>query len=165
MIKIDLIITVDCGITSVDEVRYAKNKGIDVIITDHHEPKEILPKAIAVVNPKIKNNDLEFTELAGVGVVFKLLMAISEKLNLPEDSYLKYLDFVSLGTIADIVPMLSENRIIQKYGLEFFKKSISPAINLLYNKYIENFDETTISFQIAPRINASRETSVKKILL
>lgn len=153
--KPSLIITVDCGITSIDEVEYAKTKNIDVIITDHHEPQEALPKAIAVVDPKIKNAKVKFQELAGVGVTFKLLMGISEKLKLDKSSYLQYLDFVALGTVSDIVPMLSENRIIEKYGLEAFKSSTNPVISILYNKYKESFDETTISFQIAPRINAS----------
>ncbi len=153
--KIDLIITVDCGITSIKEVEYAKTKNIDVIITDHHEPQEELPKAIAIVNPKRHESKAKFRELAGVGVVFKLLMALTEKLKLDKSSYMQYIDLVALGTISDIVPMLSENRIIEKYGLEEFKKSKNPAISVLYDKYNEGFNESTISFQIAPRINAS----------
>ncbi len=167
--KINLIITVDCGSTSIEEVEYVKKHGIDVVITDHHEVPDKMPKAIAVVNPKRKGSKIKFTELAGVGVSFKLLMGIAEKLNLDEDSYIKYLDLVAMGTISDIVPMLSENRIIAKHGLEAFKNSSNPVISLLYNKYKENFDETTISFQIAPRINASgrlgKEDIAMKFLL
>lgn len=165
--KIDLIITVDCGITSLEEVEYAKENGLDIIITDHHEPLEELPDAIAVVDPKIESNlnKAKFRELAGVGVAFKLIVGISEKLNLDQNSYLKYLDIVALGTISDIVPMLSENRIIQKNGLEMFKKSSNPAISLLYNKYINEFNESTISFQIAPRINASGRLGKEEVAM
>ena len=165
--KINLIITVDCGITSLEEVEYAKENGLDIIITDHHEPLEELPDAIAVVDPKIESNlnKAKFRELAGVGVAFKLIVGISEKLNLDQNSYLKYLDIVALGTISDIVPMLSENRIIQKNGLEMFKKSSNPAISLLYNKYINEFNESTISFQIAPRINASGRLGKEEVAM
>ena len=167
--KIDLIITVDCGISSIEEVDYANKNGIDVIITDHHEPQEKLPNAIAVVDPKIKSDKVKFQELAGVGVVFKLIIALSEKLNLPTESYCKFIDFVAMGTIADIVPLLSENRIITKYGLERFKDSENPVIKFLYNENKDSFNETTISFNIAPRINASgrlgREDVAMKFLL
>lgn len=112
--KIDLIITVDCGSTSIDEVEYVKQKGMDVIITDHHEVQDEIPKAIAVVNPKRKSKKVKFTELAGVGVTFKLIMGVSERLQLDKKTYLQYLDLVAMGTVSDIVPMLSENRIIGK---------------------------------------------------
>lgn len=163
--KIDLIITVDCGISSIEEVDYAIEKGIDVIITDHHEPQEKLPGAIAVVDPKIKSNKVKFDELAGVGVVFKLIMGINEKLKLPEDLYLKYIAFVAMGTISDIVPLLSENRIITTYGLQAFKDSSNPVIKFLYNEYKEKFSESTISFNIAPRINASGRLGKEQVAM
>ena len=109
-----LMITVDCGITSIDEVKLAKSLGIETIITDHHEPSDILPNALAVIDCKRKDNVYPFRELAGVGVVFKLCQAISIKLKLEEKEYLKYLDIVSIGTISDIVPLKDENRIITR---------------------------------------------------
>ena len=113
-----LMITVDCGITAVDEVEYAKTFGIETIITDHHEPGDEIPKALAVVDNKRKDNKYPFRELAGVGVAFKLAQAISMKMNLEEKEYLKYLDIVAIGTISDIVPLVDENRVITKLGLK-----------------------------------------------
>lgn len=110
----NLLITVDCGITSVEEVDYATELGLDVIITDHHEPKEELPKALAVIDNKRKDSTYPFRELAGVGVAFKIIQAISIKLDLKQEEYLKYLDIVAIGTVADIVPLLDENRVIAK---------------------------------------------------
>ena len=116
--KYNLIITVDCGISGIEEVEYANSLGIETIVTDHHEPGETLPKALAVVDAKRKDNQYPFNSLAGVGVVFKLIQAISQKLNLEEKEYLKYLDLVCLGTISDIVPLIDENRVITKLGLK-----------------------------------------------
>ena len=97
--KYDLMITVDCGITGIEEVGYAKKLGIETIVTDHHEPGEELPNAIAVVDCKRKDNKYPFRELAGVGVAFKLCQALSQRLNLEEKEYLKYLDIVDLKKI------------------------------------------------------------------
>lgn len=119
--KTDLMITVDCGITEIENVEYANNLGLETIITDHHEPLDSLPNAFAVINPKISYNKYPFRELAGVGVVFKLIQAISIRLNLNPKEYLKYLDLVCLGTISDIVPLEDENRIITKLGLKLIK--------------------------------------------
>lgn len=113
-----LMITVDCGITAVEEVEYAKTFGIETIVTDHHEPAETLPDALAVIDCKRKDNKYPFRELAGVGVAFKLAQAISMKMNLEEKEYLKYLDIVAIGTISDIVPLVDENRVITKLGLK-----------------------------------------------
>ena len=118
-----LMITVDCGITAVDEVEYAKTFGIETIITDHHEPAEELPKAIAVVDAKRKDNKYECRNLAGVGVVFKLIQALSIKLGLDPKEYLKYLDIVCVGTISDIVPLTDENRVIVKLGLKLVEQT------------------------------------------
>ena len=153
--KYDLMITVDCGITGIKEVEYAKKLKIETIITDHHEPGEELPNAIAVVDCKRKDNIYPFREFAGVGVALKLCQAISKKLNLREESYLKYLDIVALGTISDIVPLVDENRVITKLGMMLVNKTknygLAALLNLTgYNK----IDSTTISFGVAPRINA-----------
>ena len=100
-----LMITVDCGISAIEEVKYASELGIETLITDHHEPGEKLPEALAVVDAKRKDNTYQCRNLAGVGVVFKLIQAISIRLGLEEKEYLKYLDIVCIGTISDIVPL------------------------------------------------------------
>lgn len=152
---IQLMITVDCGISGVEEAEYAKSKGIDVIITDHHEPGETLPDAIAVVDAKIKTNKYPFNQLAGVGVVFKLIQALSMKLGLEEKQYLKYLDLVCLGTISDIVPLVDENRVIAKLGLKLVNVSKNIGLRtLLISAGYKTADSNTISFGIAPRVNA-----------
>ena len=118
-----LVITVDCGISGIDEIEYANSLGIETLITDHHEPAEMLPNALAVVDAKRKDNKYPFNQLAGVGVVFKLIQAISIKLNLEEKEYLKYLDIVCIGTISDIVPLVDENRVIAKLGLKLIAQT------------------------------------------
>ena len=151
----NLMITVDCGITGIDEVEYAKELGIETIVTDHHEPGESLPNAIAVVDCKRKDNTYPFRELAGVGVAFKLCQAISQKLNLDEKQYLKYLDIVALGTISDIVPLKDENRVITKLGLMLLKQTKNCGlVSLLNIAGYRKIDSTAISFGVAPRINA-----------
>ena len=151
----NLMITVDCGITCAQEIEFAKEFGIETIVTDHHEPGEELPKAIAVVDCKRKDNKYPFRELAGVGVTFKLCQAISQKLNLEEKEYLKYLDIVALGTISDIVPLKDENRVITKLGLKLIKQTKNCGlVSLLNLAGYSKIDSTAISFGIAPRINA-----------
>ena len=150
-----LMITVDCGISGVEETEYAKSKGIDVIITDHHEPGEKLPNAIAVVDAKIKTNRYPFNQLAGVGVVFKLIQALSIRLKLDEKEYLQYLDLVCLGTISDIVPLVDENRVIAKLGLKLVNVTKNIGLRtLLESAGYTVADSNTISFGIAPRVNA-----------
>ena len=150
-----LIITVDCGITGYDEIEYAKTLGIDTVVTDHHEPPERLPDAIAVVDCKRKDNKYPFNGLAGVGVAFKLTQALAIKLNLPEESYLKYLDIVCVGTISDIVPLVDENRTISKLGLRLVKQTRNIGLKVLLESIgYKKIDSNTISFGIAPRINA-----------
>ena len=151
----ELMITVDCGISAIDEINYATSLGIETIVTDHHEPGEDIPKALAVIDNKRKDSKYPFRELAGVGVVFKLIQAISIKLDLPEEEYLKYLDIVCIGTISDIVPLVDENRVITKLGLMLVKQTRNVGLRAIlqvsgYNK----IDSNTISFGIAPRINA-----------
>lgn len=153
--KFDLMITVDCGISGIEEVEYANSLGIETIVTDHHEPGELLPNALAVVDCKRKDNEYPFNQLAGVGVVFKLIQAISQKMNLEEKECLKYLDLVCVGTISDIVPLVDENRVIAKLGLKLVEvtKNIGLKILIEMSGY-KSIDSNTISFGIAPRINA-----------
>ena len=151
-----LIITVDCGITSIKEIEYAKKFGIDVIITDHHEPSEEIPKAIAIIDAKRKNNKYPFNQLAGCGIAFKLTQALSIKRNLNENIYLKNLDIVAIGTISDLVPIVDENRVIVKLGLMLLKQTKNIGLKLLLKKsQIKEIDSTSISFGITPRINAA----------
>lgn len=152
-----LMVTVDCGITAVDEVSHAKFCGLDVIVTDHHECREILPEADAVVNPCRPDSTYPFRELAGVGVAFKLVHALCMRMGKGE-AYLEYLDLVSLGTVADVVPLIGENRIIVKYGLPIIEKTTIPGLQALIevaglkDKPLTSFG---VSFGLAPRINAA----------
>ena len=153
---IDLIITVDCGISAIDEIEYVRSLGMDIIITDHHEVGEKLPNAIAVIDAKRKDNTYPFRSLAGVGVVFKLIQAISIKLDIKPEEYLKYLDLVCVGTIADIVPLEGENRTIAKLGLMLIKVTKNLGLReLIKSSGYKEIDSNTISFGVAPRINAS----------
>ena len=153
---ISLIITVDCGISAVEEVEYANTLGMDVCITDHHECSDTLPKAISIVNPKRPDSTYPFNSLAGVGVTFKVLSAIVKRLGLDENEYLKYLDIAAVGTIADIVPLVGENRIITANGLELLAKTKNEGLKALMKvARIEKVDSDNVSFGIAPRINAS----------
>ena len=150
-----LIITVDCGISCIEEIEYANELGIEVIVTDHHEPGEEIPKCLAVIDAKRKDNHYPFNQLAGVGVVFKLIQAISIKLNLDAKEYLKYLDIVCVGTISDIVPLVDENRVITKLGLKLVERTKNIGLKtLLESTGYKEINSTTISFGIAPRINA-----------
>ena len=150
-----LIITVDCGISGNNEIDLAYSLGMEVIVTDHHEPLEILPKALAIIDCKRKDNKYPFKSLAGVGVVFKLIQAISIKLGLEEKEFLKYLDLVSIGTISDIVPLIDENRVIAKLGLKLAEVTKIPGLkSLLISAGYKEVNSNTVSFGIAPRINA-----------
>ena len=150
-----LMITVDCGISAIDEIKYATSLGIETIVTDHHEPGEDIPKALAVIDNKRKDSNYPFRELAGVGVVFKLIQAITIKLGLSEEEYLKYLDIVCIGTISDIVPLVDENRVITKLGLMLVKQTRNVGLRaILQVSGYSKIDSNTISFGVAPRINA-----------
>ncbi len=150
-----LIITVDCGISGTVEVEYAYSLGLEVIVTDHHEPLDELPNALAVIDCKRKDNKYPFNSLAGVGVSFKLIQAIGIKLKLDEKEYLKYLDIVAIGTISDIVPLVDENRVIAKLGLKLVEVTKSPGVKALLNVAgYKEVNSNTVSFGIAPRINA-----------
>ena len=151
----ELMITVDCGISAIDEIDYATELGVETIITDHHEPGNEIPKALAVIDNKRKDSTYPFRELAGVGVAFKLIQALGTKLGLKEESYLKYLDIVCLGTISDIVPLVDENRVIAKLGLMLVEQTKNMGLKSIINSSgYKKIDSTTISFGVAPRINA-----------
>lgn len=150
-----LMITVDCGISGIEEIDYANRLGMEVIVTDHHEPLEELPKGVAVIDPKRKDSRYPFRGLAGVGVVFKLIQALGRVLQLEEKEYLKYLDLVCVGTISDIVPLVDENRVITKLGLRLVEKTKNIGLReLIKASGFQAIDSNTISFGIAPRINA-----------
>ena len=153
--KYTLMITVDCGISGIEEIEYANLLGIETIVTDHHEPLDILPDAVAVIDPKIKGNTYPFNQLAGVGVVFKLIQAISKRLELDEKEYLKYLDLVAIGTISDIVPLINENRVIAKLGLKLVEVTKNLGLKTLLSSLgYQKINSMCISFGVAPRINA-----------
>ena len=152
----NLIITVDCGIKAIEQVRYAHSLGIDVIITDHHLPGEKLPAAVAILNPHRNGENYPFKELSGVGVAFKLLQGIFDSQN--QDSLLWNLDLVALGTLADSVSLYDENRIFGKFGLKIPERgkniglyALKERVKLLNKKVTEN----NIAFELAPRLNAT----------
>jgi single-stranded-DNA-specific exonuclease len=157
---INLLITVDCGITGHEEIQRASALGIDVIVTDHHEPPEVLPEAYGIINPKVPNSGYPFPELAGVGVVFKLVEALMfdfKGKSGRQEVLDKFLDLVALGTIADIVPLLGENRIIAKFGLEKLSKTRNLGLQALLKLTgfaDRKMDPMVVSYGLAPRINA-----------
>lgn len=164
---VTLIVTVDTGITAIEEIKHAQEIGIDVVVTDHHECREELPDAYAVVNPHRKDSEYPFRELAGVGVAFKLITAmemlrVSDKTQAIRNVYEKYADLVTLGTIADVMPMVDENRNIIHFGLLKIKKNPRPGIRALLEKAGTSpakCGTTSISFGVAPRINAAGRMS------
>ncbi len=155
---VKLIITIDCGTSDVEAVLHAKTKGVDVIVTDHHEPPAVLPDAVAIVNPKL--GTYPFTELCGAAVVFKLAQAL---LSRTEHSLIAgaekwWLDMVGIATIADMVPLIGENRVLARYGLQVLRKSRRPGLQQLLrkNKVEQHYlTEEDIGFTIGPRINAA----------
>ncbi len=156
---VTLLITVDCGITAVKEIAYAKELGIETIITDHHECKEETPDAFCLLNPKQPDCKYPFKRLAGVGVAFKLLQALTIKMHFHMRELIdEYIDFVAIGTIADVMPLVGENRIIVKRGLELLKYTVNRGIRALADVAEINLSDVqtgTIGFMLAPRINAA----------
>lgn len=155
--KASVIISVDTGITANAEVEYAKEKYIDCIITDHHEPGEVTPNAAAVVNPKLSGPDGVGRELAGVGVAFKFAQGLYRKLGQDESELNEHLDLVALGTSADVVPLVHENRILTHFGIDQIMRSSKPGLkSLVFECDLMGKEITTsqIVFIIAPRINA-----------
>lgn len=164
---VGLVITVDCGIRDIEAVKYAKSIGLEVIITDHHIPSDTLPDAFAVINPKREDCPFPFKELAGCGVAFYFLIELRAHLrksgffnNSKEPNLKEYLDLVTIGTIADMVPLIGPNRIFVKYGLDEINKTKKKGLKILREDLlIETLDVRSISFRMAPRINASGRVS------
>lgn len=154
-----LIVTVDCGSRSVEEIAYAKEKGIDVVITDHHEVGARLPDAIAIVNAKREDSTYAFRDLAGVGVAFKLVTALQTIFDdLPPGLEKWLLDLVALGTVCDVVGLVDENRVLVRWGLEVIKKTRRPGLRALAQVSqtpLQEIDTTTFGFRFGPRLNAS----------
>ncbi|MCB5260829.1 MAG: single-stranded-DNA-specific exonuclease RecJ [Candidatus Cloacimonetes bacterium] len=154
-----LIVSVDCGVNAIEEIRAITQMGMEIIITDHHNPKAELPPALAIINPKIPGCKYPFPHLAGVGVAYKLLIAIYHKMGIDStENILKYMDLVAVGTIADIVPLIGENRIFAHIGLQHLIEMKNLGLNALIQLCGLNqrtLDTTDIVFGIAPRINAA----------
>ena len=168
-----LLITVDCGITAVGEVEFAKLQGMDVVITDHHTCKEKIPAAAAVVNPKLPDSEYGFEGLAGVGVAFKLVLALTmEMKGNTREIFDRYAELAAIGTIADVVPLVDENRVIADKGLAILDKTRREGLKAVLR--VAGADKrpittSTVAFGIAPRMNAagrlgSAETSVELLL-
>lgn len=152
-----LLITVDSGITAEEEAVFAKELGLRLIITDHHECKEKLPDAVAVVNPRRMDSEYPFRELAGVGVAFKVICAL-EKDRPIADLLKEYADVVAVGTIADVMPLVEENRIIVSYGLNYLQHTKNYGLKALMQKLgldTKVVTSNSVSFIMAPRINAA----------
>jgi single-stranded-DNA-specific exonuclease len=163
-----LIISVDCGIKSIELVEYAKANGIDFIICDHHLPDIILPSAVAILNPKQSGCQYPYKELCGCGVAFKLITALSRALSLPEDMYLIYLDLVAIAIAADIVPMSGENRALCFLGLKKINENPNHGIRALMtlSGLATPASITSLVFTIAPRVNAAgRMDDARKAVL
>jgi len=153
---ISLIIALDCGIKSIDHVNYAKSKNIDFIICDHHRPGDILPDAVAVLDPKREDCSYPYDELCGCGVGFKLIQALAENRNQTIDDLIEYLDLVATAIAADIVPITGENRVLAKFGLEVINSNPRPGIKaLIQNVKKKVLTITDVVFIVAPRINAA----------
>lgn len=152
-----LIISLDCGIKSIELIEYAKNLGIDFIVCDHHMPDDILPPAVAILNPKQKDCNYPFKDLCGCGVGFKLICALSAKLGLPDNTAYKYLDLVATAIAADIVTMVDENRILAYYGLKKANTDPNPGIKALMqlSGVKKEMLISSLVFMIAPRVNAA----------
>ncbi|MEW6508433.1 MAG: single-stranded-DNA-specific exonuclease RecJ [Bacteroidota bacterium] len=152
----DLIISVDCGITAVEEIDHANKLGIDVIVCDHHQPKEELPEAYAILDPIKPGCNYPFKHLSGAGVAFKLASAVGDRIGKKNMAF-KYLDLVALAGAADIVPLIDENRVLVKEGLELINSNPRPGIEaLIKSARMEpgNLTAGQIVFTIAPRVNA-----------
>jgi single-stranded-DNA-specific exonuclease len=153
-----LIVTTDCGTTDFPEIDLARSLGIDVVVTDHHETKDLLPAALAVINPKRSDSRYPFSELCGCGVAFKLAQAVCMRLGRPAELVHEHLDLVALATIADIVPLSGENRILAKHGLSQLGRTRKPGLQALLKvaglagRELNSYD---VGFVLGPRINAS----------
>ncbi|MBS7298831.1 MAG: single-stranded-DNA-specific exonuclease RecJ [Eubacteriales bacterium] len=168
-----LMITVDCGVTAVGEVEFARTQKLDVIITDHHTCKEDLPRAVAVVNPKREDSEYPFDALAGVGVSFKTVLAVAMELGRnTRDVFMRYVELAAIGTIADVMSVTDENRIIIEHGLEVMKNGGNIGIKALLEvsgALQRPVDAAMVAYIVAPRINAAgrignADTAVRLLL-
>ncbi|MCB0821734.1 MAG: single-stranded-DNA-specific exonuclease RecJ [Bacteroidales bacterium] len=167
-----LVIVLDCGIKAVEKIAYAKEKGIDYIIADHHRPGDVLPEAVAVLDPKRPDSTYPYDELSGCGVGFKLIQAYTQKHNMPFENLVQYLDLVVVSIASDIVKITGENRILAYYGLKIINTDPRPGIEAILNvvginrkvssivddsDYIfnKNLTISDLVFQVGPRINAA----------
>jgi single-stranded-DNA-specific exonuclease len=159
-----VLLTVDCGITSLREADYCRETGIDLIITDHHTPGDSIPDALAVINPLQPGCSAPFKKLAGVGLAFKLAVAVRSRLrqagfftDSPEPNLKEYLDLVALGTVADLVPLVEENRVIVSYGLQ--ELAVSKRAGIVALKRVADIKDgvstVDVGFRLAPRLNAA----------
>lgn len=152
-----LIISLDCGIKSVELITYAKEKGIDFVVCDHHLPDKTLPPAEVILNPKQPECDYPYKELCGCGVGFKLICALCDELQLPMEMAYEYLDLTATAIAADIVPMTGENRILAYFGLKKANENPNPGIRALkdLSGLVKELHITNLVFMIAPRVNAA----------
>ena len=151
-----LIIALDCGIKSIDHVKYAREKQIDFIICDHHRPGDVLPEAVAVLDPKREDCFYPYDELCGCGVGFKLIQALGKNRNQSTQDLVPYLDLVATAIAADIVPITGENRVLAKFGLEVINSNPRAGIKaLVQNAKKKELTITDVVFTVAPRINAA----------
>ncbi|MCF6139994.1 single-stranded-DNA-specific exonuclease RecJ [Flavobacterium sp. K77] len=151
-----LIIALDCGIKSIDHVAYAKNKGIDFVICDHHRPGDTLPDAVAILDPKRDDCSYPYDELCGCGIGFKLIQALGANRNQTVTDLMEYLDLVAAAIAADIVPMTGENRVLAHFGLQVINSNPRPGIKaIIHQLKKQTLDITDVVFIIAPRINAA----------
>lgn len=161
----NLVITVDNGISGLEQVEYCRTLGMDIIITDHHQPGDELPAALAVINPNRRDCPYPCKHLTGVGVAFKFIHALLKRLGRPADESIAFLrsllDLVAIGTIADFAPLAGENRVLVSHGLQQIRDSTNPGITSLRNhlKISCKISATHVGFQIAPRLNAAGRTS------
>ena len=157
-----LIVAVDCGVTASEEARYAREKGIDLVVCDHHTPKGELPDAEAVLDPKRTDCPYPFKELAGCGLAFKLLQGVLVKLGRDPEAATEFLDLVAVATASDMVPVEDENRILLALGLERLRQKPSSGLRALAavaNLSLPCCTATDVVFRIAPRINAAGRMS------
>lgn len=150
-----LIIALDCGIKAIDKVQYAKEKGIDCIIADHHRPSDQVPDAVAVLDPQQADCPYPYKELCGCGLGFKLAQAYHEYLQRPFSELMPLLDLVAVATAADIVPMNGENRTLMYFGLEVINEQPSAGVKALFGEHQGAITVSDVVFKAAPRINAA----------
>jgi single-stranded-DNA-specific exonuclease len=153
---VSLMIALDCGIKAIDQIKYAKEKGIDVIVCDHHRPGQQLPEAVAVLDPKQEDCEYPYKELCGCGVGFKLIQALASKQGKTINDLMPYLDLVATAIAADIVPITGENRVLAHYGLQVINEHPRTGIKALIDQTKKReLTITDVVFIIAPRINAA----------